>query len=266
MLGIPGKARVCRRMNVGTFPFARDGLSGGAATPLYLRLQEEIKAALASGSLKPLSALPAEREIAAALNISRVTVRKALSGLVNEGLLEQRQGSGTFVSGRPPTVEQPLSRLTSFSEDMRQRGLATTSRWLDRGVSVTSTREAIHLALSPQDKVSRLRRLRFADGVPMAIERATIPQRYLADPEVVQTSLYAMLGELGFKPVRALQRLSAANLGREEAGLLEVPAGSAALSIERVSYLANGQPVEFTRSFYRGDIYDFVAELNLGQD
>ena len=66
--------------------------------------------------------------------------------------------------------------------------------------------------------------------------------------------------------MRALQRLSAANLGREEAVLLEVPAGSAALSIERVSYLASGQPVEFTRSFYRGDIYDFVAELNLGQD
>ena len=253
-------------MNGDAFPFARHGLAGGAATPLYLRLQEEIKAAIASGGLKPLAALPAEREIAAALSISRVTVRKALSGLVNEGLLEQRQGSGTFVSRRPPTVEQPLSRLTSFSEDMRQRGLATTSRWLDRGVSVTSTREAIHLALSPQDKVSRLRRLRFADGMPMAIERATIPQRYLADPQAVETSLYAMLGELGFRPVRALQRLSAANLGREEAGLLEVPAGSAALSIERVSYLANGQPVEFTRSFYRGDIYDFVAELNLGQD
>ena len=253
-------------MSFDAFPFARDGFGRGAATPLYLRLQEEIKAAIASGGLKPLAALPAEREIAAALSISRVTVRKALAGLVNEGLLEQRQGSGTFVSRRPPTVEQPLSRLTSFSEDMRQRGLATTSRWLDRGVSVTSTREAIHLALSPQDKVSRLRRLRFADGVPMAIERATIPQRYLADPHAVETSLYAMLGELGFKPVRALQRLSAANLGREEAGLLEVPAGSAALSIERVSYLSSGQPVEFTRSFYRGDIYDFVAELNLGQD
>ena len=253
-------------MSVDALPFARDGLGRGTATPLYLRLQEEIKGAIASGGLKPLAALPAEREIAQALSISRVTVRKALSGLVNEGLLEQRQGSGTFVSRRAPTVEQPLSRLTSFSEDMRQRGLATTSRWLDRGISVTSTREAIHLALSPQDKVSRLRRLRFADGVPMAIERATIPQRYLADPQTVETSLYAMLGELGFKPVRALQRLSAANLGREEAGLLEVPAGSAALSIERVSYLANGQPVEFTRSFYRGDIYDFVAELNLGQD
>ena len=253
-------------MNAAAFPFARGGLGGVAATPLYLRLQEAIKGAITNGSLKPLDALPGEREIAQTLSVSRVTVRKALSGLVGEGLLEQRQGSGTYVARRPPSLEQPLSRLTSFSEDMRQRGLTTTSRWLDRTVSVTSNREAIHLALSPQDRVARLSRLRFADGVPMAIERATIPQRFLDDPEAVEASLYETLEARGHKPVRALQRLSAANLGREEARLLAVPPGSSALSIERVAYLASGQPVEFTRSFYRGDIYDFVAELTLGQD
>ncbi len=252
-------------MTAEALPFARRGLGGGGPTPLYLRLQEEIKSAIVSGSLKPLDALPGERDIALTLSISRVTVRKAISGLVGAGLLEQRQGSGTYVAQRPPSVEQPLSRLTSFSEDMRQRGLATTSHWLDRAVSVTSTREAIHLALSPQDRVSRLSRLRFADGVPMAIERAAIPQRYLDDPESVEGSLYAALDLRGFKPVRALQRLAAANLGREDAQLLAVAPGSAALSIERVAYLAGGQPVEFTRSFYRGDTYDFVAELNLGR-
>ena len=248
----------------GGLPFARDGLGGGAATPLYLRLQEAIKGAIASGSLKPLDALPGEREIAQTLSISRVTVRKALSGLVGAGLLEQRQGSGTYVARRVPSLEQPLSRLTSFTEDMRRRGLSTTSHWLDRTVSMASTREAIHLALSPQDSVSRLSRLRFADGLPMAIERAAIPLRYLDDPATVAASLYDALDARGFKPVRALQRLSAANLGREEAQMLEVPVGSAALAIERVAYLAGGQPVEFTRSFYRGDIYDFVAELTLG--
>ncbi len=98
----------------------------------------------------------------------------------------------------------------------------------------------------------------------MAIERAAIPQRYLDDPAAVEASLYDALDARGFKPVRALQRLSAANLGREEAQLMAVPVGSAALAIERVAYLPNGQPVEFTRSFYRGDIYDFVAELTLG--
>lgn len=246
--------------------FAGDSFAERSATPLYLRLQERIKAAIEGGDLKPLQALPGERNIAQAVNVSRVTVRKALSGLVSAGLLEQRQGSGTYVARKPPLVEQPLSRLTSFSEDMRMRGLVTTSRWLDRDVSPASTKEAMHLALSPQDRVCRFRRLRFAGGVPMAIELAAVPHKYLPDPQAVKSSLYAVLDELGVKPVRALQRLSAANLGHEDAGLLSVSPGSAALSIERISYLPNGQPVEFTRSFYRGDTYDFVAELNLGQD
>jgi GntR family transcriptional regulator len=246
--------------------FARDSFVESSPMPLYLRLQERIRSAIESGDLKPLDALPGERDIAQKLSVSRVTVRKALSGLVNAGLLEQRQGSGTFVARKPPVVEQPLSRLTSFSEDMRLRGLATTAQWLQRDISLPSTKEAIHLALSPQEKVCRLRRLRFAGGIPMAIELAAIPHKYLGDPHAVKTSLYDVLDKAGLKPVRALQRLSAANLGKDDAALLDVPTGSAVLAVERISYLSTGQPVEFTRSFYRGDTYDFVAELNLGQD
>lgn len=251
-------------MSVGGAVFVADGFAESSPMPLYLRLQERIRTAIESGSLKPADALPGERDIAQTMNVSRVTVRKALSGLVDAGLLEQRQGSGTFVTRRQPVVEQALSQLTSFSHDMRQRGLATTSRWLQRDVSSPSPKEAIHLALSPHEKVCRLRRLRFAGGVPMAIELAAIPQKFLPDPQAVGTSLYAMLERLDVKPVRALQRLSAANLVSEDAALLDVPPGSAALSIERISYLASNHPIEFTRSFYRGDAYDFVAELNLG--
>ena len=246
--------------------FSPAGLAEASRTPLYLRLQERIRDAIAAGSLKPLDALPGERDIAHAMSVSRVTVRKALAGLVNAGLLEQRQGSGTFVARKPPVVEQALSRLTSFSEDMRRRGLATTTRWLARDISLPSTREAMHLALSPQERVCRLRRLRLADGTPLAIELATIPCKFLPSPEAVRQSLYAALESAGCRPVRALQRLTAANLGADDAALLDVAAGSAALAIERISYLSTNQPVEVTRSFYRGDTYDFVAELNLGQD
>ncbi len=253
-------------MSLDEFVFSPEGLADVSRMPLYLRLQERIREAIAAGSLKPLDALPGERDIAQAMSVSRVTVRKALAGLVSAGLLEQRQGSGTFVARKPPVVEQPLSRLTSFSEDMSRRGLETTSRWLTREISLPSTREAIHLALSPQERVCRLRRLRLANGTPLAIELATVPHKYLGSPDVVRSSLYAALEAAGFRPVRALQRLTAANLGADDAALLDVTAGSAALAIERISYLATNQPVEFTRSFYRGDTYDFVAELNLGQD
>jgi GntR family transcriptional regulator len=247
------------------------GLFGGRLAaddpaPLYLRLQKRIRSAIQSGDLKPLDALPGERDIAEAFGVSRVTVRKALAALVESGLLRQRQGSGTFVAPTPQRVEQPLSRLTSFSEDMQLRGLEPTVKWLGREVSLASPQEAMRLLLSPSERVSRLRRLRLASGVPMAIELATVPVRYLPDPHLVEHSLYAVLEGRGVRPVRALQRLSAANLAAEDAMLLGVPTGAAALAIERISFLDQQQPVEFTQSWYRGDAYDFVAELNLRHD
>jgi len=246
--------------------FGGGALAEDDPAPLYLRLQVKIRRAIEVGTLKPLDALPGERDIAEAFQVSRVTVRKALSGLVERGLLRQRQGSGTFVASPPQRVEQALSRLTSFTEDMRLRGLAPTVRWLDRGISLASPQEAMRLSLSPNDTVCRLKRLRLAGGVPMAIERATIPTRFLPDPMLVDASLYDVLAARGSLPVRALQRLCAANLTPEDAALLDVPPGAAALAIDRLSFLDAGTPVEFTQSWYRGDAYDFVAELTLKRE
>jgi GntR family transcriptional regulator len=242
------------------------GLAADDPTPLYLRLQERLKEAVRRGDLKPLDALPGERDIAEAFGVSRVTVRKALSGLVEIGLLKQRQGSGTFVAVPTRKVEQALSRLTSFSEDMRLRGFVPAVRWLAREVSLPSPQEAMRLALSPTEPVCRLRRLRLAGSTPMAIEHATVSTRHLPDPALVGDSLYAVLEQRGVRPVRALQRLSAANLSAHDAGLLDVETGAAALAIDRLSFLDNGNPIEFTQSWYRGDAYDFVAELTLRRE
>lgn len=237
-----------------------------SATPLYLRVQERIRDAILSGRWRPQEALPGERDLAESFDVSRVTVRKAIGGLVEAGMLHQRQGSGTYVANKPARVEQALSRLTSFTEDMRLRGLEPSITVLRREISPPSPQEAMHLMLSPRERVSRLRRLRLAGGVPMAIELATLPQSLLPDPESVGPSLYAALEALGARPVRALQRLKADNLGPDDAALLGVSSGAAALAIERVSFLADGRPVEFTKSWYRGDAYDFVAELTLRQE
>jgi GntR family transcriptional regulator len=103
-----------------------------------------------------------------------------------------------------------------------------------------------------------------ANDVPLAIERAAVSTQYLPDPERIRHSLYEALAELGNKPVRAIQRISAVTMRGDDAALLEVSEGSAGLSIERISYLAQGAAIEFTRSLYRGDAYDFVAELKIG--
>jgi GntR family transcriptional regulator len=243
--------------------FTPDAYADEAGGPLYMRLIRQIDAGIATGALRPGESLPPERELASRTGLSRVTVRRAVQALVENGKLVQRRGSGTFVAPRIERVEQALSLLTSFSEDMDRRGKAVRSVWLSRGLHAPSPEETMALGLSAQSRVARLERVRMADEVPLAIERASLSAEVLPDPEVVGTSLYAALSTRGLRPVRAVQRISAANLGIRDAGLLEVPVGAAGLRIERISYLPNGRVVEFTRSLYRGDAYDFAAELTV---
>jgi GntR family transcriptional regulator len=246
--------------------FTPDAFADDGAGPLYLQLTRRIGEAIESGALKPGDSLPPEREMAALTGLSRVTVRKAVGALVQAGRLVQRRGSGTFVAPRVERVEQALSLLTSFSEDMARRGKAVCSVWLARAVHAPSPEEMMALGLTAHDHVARLERVRLADEVPLAIERASLSTAVLPDPMAVEASLYAVLAERGLRPVRAVQRISAANLGPRDADLLEVPVGAAGLRIERVSYLPSGRVVEFTRSLYRGDAYDFAAELQIPQE
>jgi GntR family transcriptional regulator len=235
------------------------------SAPLYLRLKKTIEEAVKSGALGPGDALPSERDIATRADVSRVTVRKAVQDLVRGGVLIQRHGSGTFVAPRVERVEQSLSRLTSFTEDMARRGLTVRSEWLDRGVFAPSPVEMMVLGLSSRELVARISRLRIANDTPLAIERASISATVLPEPASVGASLYTALEKTGHRPVRAVQRISAVSLAEADAELLGVPAGSASLNIERVSYLASGKVIEFTRSVYRGDTYDFVAELRIAE-
>jgi GntR family transcriptional regulator len=231
--------------------------------PLYLQLKRWIEDAVRRGAIQPGDALPSERDLALKVDVSRVTVRKAVQQLVHDGVLIQRHGSGTFVAPQSQRVEQSLSHLTSFTEDMARRGMAVRSEWIDRGLYVPSPEETVILGLSSGDLVARIGRLRLTGETPLAIERAALATDILADPDAVVGSLYAHLEKNGNRPVRAIQRIRAANLGAADARLLDVPEGSASLNIERISYLASGRVIEFTRSIYRGDTYDFVAELRL---
>jgi GntR family transcriptional regulator len=239
-------------------------LDESSPTPLYLQLQKLIQEAVRSGQLRADEALPSERDLSKQLGISRVTVRKALAGLVEKGMLVQRWGSGTFIAPAVQ-VEQPLSRLSSFTNDMVSRGFRPGAVFLNRVIGPATPKESMALGLSPGELVSRVDRLRTADDVPMAIEHAVVPNRLLPDPQSVQSSLYAVLIARGCGPKRALQRLHAVQLNAEQARLLQVQVGTAALYIERRSFDENGFPVEFTSSYYRGDAYDFVAELSFNQ-
>ncbi|MBE1206236.1 GntR family transcriptional regulator [Aminobacter carboxidus] len=233
-------------------------LSGESGEPLYRRLEDAIKQAISTTQLKRNAVIPSERTLCDALGISRVTVRKAIDGLVSDGLLDRRQGAKTVVSSR---LEKSLATMTSFSEDMRSRGLEPGCVWISREISRPSPAEMMALGISGSEKVVRLRRLRTADDTPIAIEIATLPARFVPDPEAVRESLYEYLEATGALPVRALQRMQAKPATDEERQLLATAEDTSLLVMERRCFLADGQIVEFTQTKYRGDVYDFVIEL-----
>ena len=234
------------------------GLGQTSSLPLYQQLQRALREAIDKRIFGPDEALPAERQLAAELAISRITVRKAIDGLVDEGLLVRRPGSGNFINNR---IEKNFAKLTSFSEDMRSRGRNPRSVWLKRSEGTVTPEEALRLRLSPGAPVFRFHRIRYADEVPMCLEFATIVAWALPALEAVDNSMYEALERAGNRPVRALQRLSALLLNAEQAKLLQAKEGDAGLSVERLGFLRDGRAVEFCRSYFRGDMYDFVAEL-----
>ena len=252
-----------RTRTLASFSQLIGGLDEQSRAPLYQQLRRALRDAIEDNRLEAEEALPPERELADEFGISRITVRKALDALVGEGMLTRRQGAGTFVAPRTETrVEKNFSKLSSFSEDMISRGRKPESVWLSRSSGTVTPEESLTLGLSPGSEVYRFNRIRYADGEPMALEYSTVPGFCLPSESAVEESLYEALGKHGSRPVRALQRLRAVLFTAERAKLLGVADGSPGLQIERRGFLKDGSPVEFTQSYYRGDAYDFVAELS----
>lgn len=234
------------------------GLDPAASTPLYVQVRNGLTRLIREGRFSPEDALPSERVLAERLGISRVTARKAIDALATDGLIVRRHGSGNYIS---PKLEQPLTRLTSFTEELKLRGFVPSSRWIRRVVGTVMPEEMVALGLSPGARVARLERVRLADTTPMAYEASTLPNAVVPNPEAVKDSLYAYLAARGSVPVRALQHIRAANATARHAELLGIPLGQALLFITRVGYLDDGRAVEITHTWCRSDYYDFVAEL-----
>lgn len=228
------------------------------ATPLYLQLQSLIQQAIINGTLERSSALPAEREIAQYMKVSRVTVKRAISELVTEGLLVQRQGAGTFVAER---MVHKLDRLNSFSEVIESVDKHPDSLWIERGIGLANKDEQTRLRLASGAEVVRMFRVRMADDTPVALEYAVVPRKYLDTPFEVTGSLYEALARAGSRPVKAIQKLRAVALEDNLADYLNIEAGSPVIVMERRGLLADNTPVEYSRSHFLGDTFEFEAEV-----
>ena len=214
--------------------------------------------------LAPHDPLPSERKLMTTYGVSRMTVRRALSLLVDDGLVYRRRGSGTYVAD-PATISKSLS-LTSFSEDVRERGMtpgASTQqvRWLPAEADVASD-----LGISPGAEVVHLERVRTADSIPLCIEdvwmAADLVPADFAFGEV--TSLYDSLSDLGIEPQVSTQTIRATVVNVDQAALLDVAPHSAAFSVSRVTCSTDGRPFERAHSLYRADRYDFTFAVHRG--
>jgi GntR family transcriptional regulator len=227
-------------------------------TPLYLQVRKVLMSAIKRGVFQADDALPSERALSEMIGISRVTARKAIDALASEGIIVRKHGSGNYIA---PLLEQPLSRLTSFTEELKQRGFKPTSRWLSRVIARALPDELLTFGLSPGSKVVRLERVRMANDVPMAFESSVLPLTFVPKPELLQDSLYAYLAKQGFLLARALQHIRASNASPKHAKLLSIAEGLALMDVTRISYLEDGRVVEVTQTLCRNDYYDFVVEL-----
>jgi len=229
------------------------------SSPLYIQLANNLRQIILEGKMTSGDSLPSERMLTEITGASRVTVRKAIGRLIEEGLLLSRQGAGTYVA---PSIEQSGEELKSFTDDARDRGEAPASIWLVRSIASPTEEEAKHLRIGGSDPVVRLGRVRLSDGEPLAIEHAVVPVTLLPSPENVDTSLYQALEKIGVLPAKGTQKIRASLATPTEAALLSIHEGSEILRIERHTFLEDGTPVEYTRSAYRGDKYVFVSDLH----
>lgn len=231
--------------------------------PLYYQLKEIIKKQIELKELKPRDCLPSEREYSERYGISRMTVRQAITELVNEGLLYRQQGKGTYVA--EPKIEQGLMQLTSFTEDMLRRGFQPSARLLSIQQRPTDEKVSSALNLAESDEIIAIKRLRLADGEPMALE--TCHLSYTAFAEIMQEdlenrSLYQFLEKrFNLKLVKATQIIEPGIARADVAKLLHIRVGDPILILERTTFDQFDNPVEFVSSLYRGDRYKFFVEL-----
>jgi len=230
--------------------------------PLYYRLKTHILAQIRAGTYAPGQMLPSERQLQEEHAVSRATVRQALTELVNEGVLERRQGVGTIVAA--PKIAPQLFKLTSFSEDMRSRGLTPGSVTLDVQHVTPAPAVQEKLALADASPIQFVLRLRLADDKPIGVQRLYVPPWLaLSDEQLRQVrSYYAMIeASNGLTVLRAHELLNAKNASASEARLLGIRRGQALINVERVSYDAQDRPIEYVEFVYRADRYQYAINL-----
>jgi len=230
--------------------------------PLYYQIKNDLRAQIEGGHLKPGDKLPSETELATLYNVSRMTVRQAITDLVEEGKLHRRRGVGTFVLH--PRLVREHGSLVSFSEVLIAQGRSVRSVILTKEV-IEAGEFASSIEVDPADEIVHIRRLRYVDGLPVALEDNYLPSDPglgIMEDVLEHRSLYQLVEEHGHSLAKALQQIQARAATTEQARLLECEPGDPVLFGESVAFDNMGAVVLLTIACYRGDRYTMTMSLD----
>ncbi len=243
--------------------FVLDPPAPTSPVPLHYQIREQISLAIADGRLVPGDLLPPEEDLAAQASVSRTTIRQALAALVHEGLIERKRGKGSWVV--EPRIDQQLSELTGFVEDMLSRGLEPEARVISAEVTSADVVVAEELGIPEGSKAVRIERVRLADGRPILFDVSHLPleigQRVLNE-DLTQRPIFEILeADLGVALNEADYHIRAVAAQEPIATHLRVRRGTPLLMIERTTYSRDGAPVDFENLYYRADRMTFSLRL-----
>jgi GntR family transcriptional regulator len=235
--------------------------------PLHVRIRESLRQQVLTGHYKPGDRIPSEEDLAKDWQVNRLTARRSISDLVNEGLLQRRPGIGTFVIGR--RLLRDISALVSFWQSTRDLGMKPSAKLIGAEEIPAPMDIAEPLEIAEGDPVYRIRRQRLSDGEVMAYHIAHIPAQYLPGllkKDLSRLSLYALYRAGGYAPTTGEQRIGAQATGPELARLLSISPGSPVLSLHRTTRATSGRPIEFLIAYYRSDRHVIYMPLHLGKE
>ncbi|MBT9466255.1 GntR family transcriptional regulator [Hydrogenophaga sp.] len=245
-------------------PRQADEIQLSSPKPLYEQIKEILRARVLDGTYKPHAQMPSESEMMSAFNVSRITVRQALSDLQNEGLVFRIHGKGTFVA--KPKAFQDLGKLQGFGEAMRQMGYETFARVVSMRTVVPSAQVQERLQLTKRARVTELQRLRFLNREPISLDITYLPVTIgarLAKEDLASRDVFVILeNDYGMSLGHADLQIGSTLADERLAGQLQVEEGSPVLVIERTTHTSDGTPIDYEHLYYRGDAFQYKVRVD----
>ena len=232
-------------------------LAQESRTPLYKRFATAIKEAVRTGVLVHEEILPSERDFSQALSISRITVRKAMDELEKEGVVLRSRGYGTQICSQ---FEYSLKEPKGLSQQAVLRGKKPDTVWINKSKISCSAEIGEKLGLSKGSEVYLLKRIRYVDQQAVSVEESWVPARYIADADEIGISLYDYFRQQQILPVKSQSRVSARMPDEALQQQIALPASVPILVIKQLAMDAQGNPLEYSISYCRSDMYVFIAE------